>query len=275
MKNSVTFILVTVLLLSNCNSSSESFTEKEKYQDGTYCADVDYYNPKTQRTSSYSLNVEVTNGKLVKIKWSNSGWLDENHFTAPIVSDNGTCSFTSDKGYSYTIDIKGAECSSTDNPEDIDGSMAYFKRSECANVFNASPELFNRFLKSRKVSADDIISEKDCDLMHESFETLSRLMKLEKKIDEGYIQKHFSWKGGFGGSCQTIVVKRHGSFYVLEITSGEATMGLTSFDTKITDWQRITIQENPNVDKWVVVMARVIANGSKLEMEDLSESICK
>jgi hypothetical protein len=52
-------------------------------------------------------------------------------------------------------------------------------------------------------------------------------------------------------------------------------MGLTSFDTKITDWQRITIQENPNVDKWVVVMARVIANGSKLEMEDLSESICK
>ena len=104
---------------------------------------------------------------------------------------------------------------------------------------------------------------------------LISLMNLEKRINEGYIQNLYSKKGGFGGSCQIIVVKRHGSYYVLEITNGEATWGLTSFDPNITDWQRIMIQENPKEEKWVVVMAKVIASGSRNEMEGLSESICK
>ena len=34
------------------------------YPDGTYCAEVEYYNPNTGTRSTYDLDVEVENGDL-------------------------------------------------------------------------------------------------------------------------------------------------------------------------------------------------------------------
>ncbi len=83
------------------------------FSDGEYCAEIQYYNRNTGKHSTYTLPVEVENGKLVKIRWKNGGWLDESHFTAPDISD-GTASFTSDKGYKYEVELKekGSNCSS-------------------------------------------------------------------------------------------------------------------------------------------------------------------
>lgn len=92
-----------------------------EYDNGTYCASVEYYNSNTDTNNSYTLNVEIENDELVMIYWPNGGWLDESHFTAEDISA-GNCSFTSDKGYQYTITILGQSCSFTDSYIEEDDS---------------------------------------------------------------------------------------------------------------------------------------------------------
>lgn len=89
---------------SGTYQSESSDEEENEYPDGTWCADVEYYNPNTGTRHTYDLNVEVENGELIQINWPNGGWLDETHFTAEDIS-SGECSFTSDRGYEYTITL--------------------------------------------------------------------------------------------------------------------------------------------------------------------------
>ena len=70
--------------------------------------------PTTGTRSTYTLNVEVENNEVIVIHWSNGGWLDSSHFTPEALDSSGSCSFTSDKGYEYDIQITGSECSYTD-----------------------------------------------------------------------------------------------------------------------------------------------------------------
>lgn len=86
-------------------SSAEEDDGEVEYSDGTWCADVEYYNPNTGTRNTYELDVEVENSELVQINWPNGGWLDQSHFTAEDIS-SGECSFTSDKGYEYSITLK-------------------------------------------------------------------------------------------------------------------------------------------------------------------------
>ncbi len=85
--------------------------EEDKNYNGTYCAEVEYYNPNTGTRSTYELDVEVEDDYLVQINWPNGGWLDETHFSSEDIS-SGECSFTSDKGYQYTVTLgeKGGDC---------------------------------------------------------------------------------------------------------------------------------------------------------------------
>ncbi|HLP36954.1 hypothetical protein [Lacibacter sp.] len=116
-------VFVFLLTLASCTNSSYSSSDEsettsepeDEYSDGTWCADVEYYNPNTGTRNTYSLDVEVENGELTQINWPNGGWLDESHFTAEDISE-GECSFTSDKGYEYTVTLttKGGGCGSSD-----------------------------------------------------------------------------------------------------------------------------------------------------------------
>ena len=113
------FILVT---LQSCGSNESSYDEdysleeygSSGYEDGTYCAEVEYYNPNTGTNNTYTLEVEVYNNELTQINWGNGGWMDEDHFTSEELDSDGTCSFTSDKGYEYTVQITGQDCGYTD-----------------------------------------------------------------------------------------------------------------------------------------------------------------
>lgn len=110
-------IIVLSIIFISCGGDGSStgrsfFTGK--YEDGTYCADVSYYNSNTGTSNSYSLNVEVENNELVRIQWPNGGWLDDSHFTPEELDKSGYCSFKSDKGYEYTVQITGSECSIDD-----------------------------------------------------------------------------------------------------------------------------------------------------------------
>lgn len=84
------------------------------YPDGTYCAEVEYYNPNTGARNTYDLDVEVEAGDLTIINWPNGGWLDDTHFSPENIS-SGEVEFTSDKGYQYTITLGDyGGCGSTD-----------------------------------------------------------------------------------------------------------------------------------------------------------------
>lgn len=82
------------------------------YPDGTYCAEVEYYNSSTGTRRSYDLDVEVENGDLIQIDWPNGGWLDSTHFTPESIS-TGEVSFRSEKGYNYIVTLGsfGGGCS--------------------------------------------------------------------------------------------------------------------------------------------------------------------
>lgn len=77
----------------------------DELKDGTYCADVEYYNPNTGTRNTYNLDVEVENGDLTEIHWPNGGWLDETHFQTTDIS-SGECTFRSDRGYRYTVTLE-------------------------------------------------------------------------------------------------------------------------------------------------------------------------
>jgi hypothetical protein len=117
-------LLLTILSLHSCkqsNSNYESddeissfYNDDDGYSDNTYCAKVEYYNSNTGTRSTYTLNVEVENNDVTVIHFPNGGWLDDDHFYPEALDSNGYCSFTSDKGYEYTVQITGSACSFTD-----------------------------------------------------------------------------------------------------------------------------------------------------------------
>lgn len=94
--------MFVLFLLLSCRGNSNKYV----YSDGDYNAEINYYNPKTGSKSAYTLKVEIEDDKLVKIYWSNGGWLDDSHFTPPDIS-TGKAFFISDKGYKYRIRVLG------------------------------------------------------------------------------------------------------------------------------------------------------------------------
>jgi hypothetical protein len=113
------FASIWLFLVSSCgNSSDEEYPiegqTEEGFEDGTYCAEVDYYNPNTGTSNSYTLEVEVSGNEVIQINFNNGGWLDEDHIDAESLDSDGTCTLVSDRGYEYTVHIIGRDCSSTD-----------------------------------------------------------------------------------------------------------------------------------------------------------------
>ena len=117
------FFVFSLVSCGSSNSENDDFSEEEfaiegqtadGFEDGTYCANVSYYNPNTGTSNTYTLEVEVDNNEVVQINWGNGGWMDEDHFSAQDLDGNGYCSFSSDKGYDYTVQITSRDCGSTD-----------------------------------------------------------------------------------------------------------------------------------------------------------------
>lgn len=90
---------------SGVNFYPES-SKENGYEDGTYCAEVEYYNSITGTQSIYNLDVEVEGGELTVIHFPNGGWLDDSHFIPEDITD-GNCTFTTDRGYEYTVTLQG------------------------------------------------------------------------------------------------------------------------------------------------------------------------
>ena len=138
-------IILTTSLISACSgtpssSTEEYYTDEDGFEDGTYCAQVEYYNPNTGTRSEYTLNVDVESNQLVLLHWPNGGWLDEDHFYPTELDNDGHCEFTSDKGYEYLVFINGPECQFTDEgslQHEIEQGQAAVICPRCGNEKNA------------------------------------------------------------------------------------------------------------------------------------------
>ena len=76
-----------------------------KYDDGTYSASVDYYNPETGYSATYNLDVEVQDCQIVQINFPNDGYIDEDHISYADIDDNGEATVFGEGGKTYNITI--------------------------------------------------------------------------------------------------------------------------------------------------------------------------
>lgn len=76
------------------------------FKDDTYSATVDYNNPETNYSNTYTLEVDVENCQVVKISFPKGGWLDEDHISAADLDDNGNATVEGEDGKTYEIHIE-------------------------------------------------------------------------------------------------------------------------------------------------------------------------
>lgn len=87
-------------------TDTEEAIKEERFPDDRYTATVEYYNPNTGNSNTYSLEVEVENNTVTVIYFNNGGWLDGTHIVSGgELDDDGSTTIESDKGYYYTVTI--------------------------------------------------------------------------------------------------------------------------------------------------------------------------
>lgn len=102
---------------NNQNSSTETTDDQSSeetslyssgcnFEDGTYSATVDYYNPETGYSATYDLDVEVQDCQVIQINFPNDGYLDEDHITAGDIDEDGNASVDGENGKTYEIQIE-------------------------------------------------------------------------------------------------------------------------------------------------------------------------
>ena len=152
------FILIFILSLSSCKNKSEGSPVQEKtyfkpdnkssryssngneesedkYPADTYCAEVEYHNPNTGTSSSYTLTIEVESNEIVKINFPR-GWMGSDLFSGAELEEDGTANFKSDKGYDYNITIIGnsRNCFTDNVPRAVQCSGETEDGDQCENM---------------------------------------------------------------------------------------------------------------------------------------------
>ncbi|MBK6546965.1 MAG: hypothetical protein IPG12_17085 [Saprospiraceae bacterium] len=84
----------------------DSDNDGSLYFDGSYCAEVGYYNPNTVARSEYKLIVDVSNNELERIKFL-QGWIDDSHFEPVEFDSDGFAELVDERGHHYNIQIVG------------------------------------------------------------------------------------------------------------------------------------------------------------------------
>jgi hypothetical protein len=75
------------------------------YEDGVYTATVDYYNPETEYSSTYTLDVEVANCEVIQINFPNDGYLDEDSISNTTIHENGDAFIDGEDGKTYEVHL--------------------------------------------------------------------------------------------------------------------------------------------------------------------------
>lgn len=262
----ITIIVITFIFIKR-ESSSESNAHpfsiigqtENGFEDGTYCAEVDYYNPNTATRSTYNLEVEVENNEVVKIYFGNGGWLDSDHMSPEELDSDGHCTIISDRNYEYDLTIIDNNCSSSDvipeeEEEEEENAEVLFTLEQCAQIYNLSRSELNQYMKSFNVSLNDKYTEEMCQSMGDYIQDVRELNqkwgKTQSEINNGYIT-NITRSSAFGITSQVITIKKNGRFYELEVRgSEECTIGTAIFDETNYDWQLVYIKQYPDKESY-------------------------
>lgn len=89
----------------NENEEDDSYENANGFEDGTYSATVDYYNPETGYSTTYNLEVEVEDNHITIIYFPNGGYLDDDHIYPGELDEEGFVSIEGEEGKTYDIQI--------------------------------------------------------------------------------------------------------------------------------------------------------------------------
>jgi hypothetical protein len=279
---SILLLIILLICLMQCKSCNNTVEDPEEivyaiegqtadgFEDGTYCADVDYYNPNTGTKNRYTLQVEVQKNEVVKILFGNGGWLDSEHMKPQNVGQKGECIISTDRNYEYTIKIKGKDCGYSDNinPEtDVDFPRYTF--AECTQMLGMSQEEIDKCL-SNLYSEGDILSENGLNAVSNYINVLRYNNELIQKENIRYNNEvnklNYLYSEGFityidksKYSRQTVIIIKRGVDYKLEVSGNtKCTMGTAKFDEKNYDWQLVYVKEHPDIEKYSGYYMRII-----------------
>jgi hypothetical protein len=87
------------------NQGNDEYSNECKFEDGTYSATVDYNNPETGYSATYTLDVEVVDCQIVQIYFPNDGYLDEDHISYADIDQDGNAIVDGEDGKTYEIQI--------------------------------------------------------------------------------------------------------------------------------------------------------------------------
>jgi hypothetical protein len=279
--------IVAVFVLTSCGSSNseEEYAIEgqtaEGFEDGTHCASVTYNNPNTGTEKTYTLEVEVSGNQVTQINWNNGGWLDEDHFTPEELDVDGKCSFSSDKGYDYTVEIIGEHCNNLDSEGQYTKlNLPKYSLEEAVAIVGMTQEEIN---ESNIFSEGDVLSENDLFILKRDRDNIrtylntmrgydqgyeqdiSDIMRSQKKLQDeianGYVQR-IERRSMYGATIQTVTISKHGVNYLFEVRGGgEVTMGTAQFNENATGWQTVYIKQYPDVEKYSGYSMRIIDRG--------------
>jgi len=277
-------------LLTGCGPS---------YRDGDYCAEVEYYNPNTGTRSTYTLKVELEERYMIKIYWPNGGWLDDDHFDPPVIDERGRCEFTSDRGYKYRVNIissaESGECEYDDYDEDQDQDYEY---DDDYGYNDGSPKAHTRTfeectselnmtyaeIQDYKNSFGEYIDMEYTDEMFQSMEEYvvntrnlrAEYAPVQQEVYGGYIQKVTYFTGYGTVLCHTVIVKKAGIYYLMEVMGTlKCTMGTMTFDQSTNSWQDVIVKESPNAREMNGYRMRIVASSSsQAQIENTMNEFC-
>ena len=233
------------------------------FEDGTYCAEVDYYNPNTSTHSSYDLEVEVEGNEVVRLNFGNGGWLDTDYFDPEELDSDGKCTIVSDRNYEYSIQLveKDGNCIQGKIPEEEEPEIL-FSTQQCADIYNMSSSELNLCMKTLNISLNEKHTEEMCQIMGNYIEEVrkenQRWGETQNEIKNGYIT-NITRRSAHGIMSQIITIEKKGRVYELEVSGNrECTMGTATFDENNYDWQMVYIKQYPNQESYKGYYMRIL-----------------
>jgi len=271
-------ILIILFFLFTCDKKFNNDVDEfpiegqtaEGFEDATYCAEVDYYNPNTGKSSEYTLEVDVESNEVTTIYWGNGGWLDEDHFTPELLDEQGECSFSSDRGYEYTVQILGQDCDNLDTYDEYKSkNLPMYSFDEAVYLVGLTQDEIddlNVYEEGDVLSENDLLLLKNYINKIRDFERNNQIddsninrirnaqVNLQREIDNGYITNIRK-----SNAAQIITIEKKGRVYELEVSGNrECTMGTATFDENNYDWQMVYIKQYPNQESYKGYYMRII-----------------
>lgn len=268
-------ILFLIFVLTACWSENYDIEgqSEEGFEDGTYCADVTYYNPNTGTSNDYTLQVKVSNNDVIRIDFGNGGHLDSRHMDTETLNENGECKITSDRNYEYSIHITGRNCGHADNvnPE-TDEDLPRYTLESFIRVMELSNNEVND-LYDLGYYQNMLLTE---DMFDSLFDYVQLMRVIKKDKENGEIIWASSRQKKNNVLCQLILVRKNGYNYLLFVNGNDAlSLGTARFNEYDDDWQTVWIKNGPRETSQNGYFMRIIERGvSKVDMQDLFWDYC-